>query len=85
MPRAVQVIRECLEDPDERLAAAREILDRVYGKAPLAIDMHHTGQVKTKHVIAAEPLTVEVFEKMLDGGTDENSVGTPEGASTLTN
>lgn len=39
LQEAVNVLLKALKKPDEQLKAAREILDRVYGKAPQSIEV----------------------------------------------
>lgn len=44
IPKAVEVIRAALDDPDNCTWAAKEILDRVYGKAMQSLSAEVTGQ-----------------------------------------
>lgn len=41
--KAAKVIEDCLDDPDVRLPAAKEVMDRVYGKAPQSLEVAGKG------------------------------------------
>jgi hypothetical protein len=45
LPKALKVLREGLDDPDERYRIAENIIDRIYGKPSQAVDLAHSGNV----------------------------------------
>jgi hypothetical protein len=57
VPAAIQALISALGDEDKAVAAARDILDRVYGKAPQAVE--HTGE-------DGGPITVHIIESLPD-------------------
>ena len=50
-PKAVEVIEECLDDPEQRTWAAKEVLDRVYGKAPQSIELGEESQTAIRAIM----------------------------------
>lgn len=57
VPQAVQAIIECLGDPDKKAIAAKDIMDRVYGKAVQNTNI--SGELNI-------PITVNIGEKRRD-------------------
>ena len=48
VPRACEVIRECLNEKENKTWAAKEVLDRVFGKASQQVDVSgEAGQALT--------------------------------------
>jgi len=59
-PQAYERIVALLDSDDDRvaLAAARELLDRAYGKPKQGVDMEHSGQMRIA-VLTAVPASPE--------------------------
>lgn len=55
--KAVNTLVECLSDPDEKLTASRDIIDRMYGKATQNTNI--SGELNI-------PITVNIGEKRRD-------------------
>lgn len=45
LPKAIQAIKDSLDDPDTRMMGAKEIFDRIYGKAPQSVDLKASGEI----------------------------------------
>jgi hypothetical protein len=45
VPKAIKALSNALKDPDKDVSAAKEVLDRVYGKAPQAVDLKASGEI----------------------------------------
>lgn len=45
VPKAIKALSNALSDPDKDVSAAKEVLDRVYGKAPQAVDLKASGEI----------------------------------------
>lgn len=63
---AVAALLAALKDPARSVPAAREILDRVYGKAPQALELAGAG---------GGPITIEIKLKQPEIPQIENHVG----------
>lgn len=51
VPAALQVIRDCLQEPENKTWAATQVLDRVFGKAPQMIDASDEASTVARAVL----------------------------------
>jgi hypothetical protein len=67
VPKALEVLKELLQSDSEQiqLAAAREIFDRVYGKAAQAIEVSGKDGADLKHVTEVVVRSRQEAEKVL--------------------
>jgi len=69
IPHTVEVLLAALEDPADRIPAARIILDRVYGKPLQQIEQTTTSQLTVLHLLAARAISEKLQSEPLQLGT----------------
>jgi hypothetical protein len=64
---AVQVLVDALHDPKNKIEAAKVLLDRGFGKAPVVIEGEAAATLSLMHLIAARHIAAELQEAFLAG------------------
>lgn len=75
LPKAIQAIKDSLDDPDTRMMGAKEIFDRIYGKAPQAVDLKASGEIIISVNVSQKGLTNGPANKLELGTLAETVTG----------